>query len=316
MLAHSLCTIYHEIPSGAGTFWYRNPPVESVEIKSVKKLFLIVVAGLLSVTLSGCAPREQKTIIAFCGSAGMPAMKEAAREFEEETGIRVYLNFGGSGTMLSQMKLSGIGDLYIPASPHYMVMAERDGIIDPDSVKIICYLVPAILVQHGNPENIGELSDLARPGIKVGMADPETVVIGLYAYEILKYNNLLAEVGENVVTYTKSAAKAASLVVLGAVDAVIGWRITAKWHPETIDMVYLKPEQIPRLSYISGAISTFTEDRESAQRFLDFLVSPRGQEILSNWGYIITEGEARIFAPNAEIGGEFSLPETYKPLGR
>ncbi len=63
-----------------------------------------------------------------------------------------------------------------------------------------------------------------------------------------------------------------------------------------------------------GAISTFTKDRESAQKFLDFLVSPQGQEIFSNWGYITTESEARKFAPNAEIGGEYKLPETYKPL--
>ena len=283
--------------------------------KLVESTIIGALVGLLIlIPIAGCARGEQKTITAFCGSASMPAMKEAARVFEEKTGIKVYLNFGGSGIMLSQMKLSRSGDLYIPGSPDFMVVAEREGIVEPESVKIISYLVPAILVQEGNPKNIQTLSDLARPGIEVGIADPEVVVIGLYAYEILEYNDLLAEVGENIVTYTKSAADAASLVVLRAVDAVIGWRITAKWHPETIDIVYLKPEQIPRLSYIPGAISTFTEDRESAQKFLDFLVSPEGQEIFSKWGYITTESEARTFAPDAEIGGEYRLPDDYEPL--
>ena len=103
------------------------------------------------------------------------------------------------------------------------------------------------------------------------------------------------------------------MVTLKSVDAILGWRVFSEWH-DTIDVVYLEPEQVPRLSYIPGAISTYTEDRESALKFLDFLVSPQGQEIFSRWGYIATESEARKFAPNAEIGGEYRLPGTYKTL--
>ncbi len=281
----------------------------------MKRLLILFLVGLLTlVPVSGCVKGEQKTITAFCGSASKPAMEEAAKVFEERTGIKVYLNFSGSGTMLSQMKLSRSGDLYIPGSPDYMAMAEQDGVVEPNSVKIISYLIPAILVQYGNPKNIQALSDLAKPGIEVGIADPESVSIGLYAYEILEYNNLLPEVGENIITYGESYSKIVSLIALKAVDAILGWRVFSKWQPETIDVVYLKPEQIPRIAYIPGAISTFTKDRESARKFLDFLVSPPGQEIFSKWGYITTESEARKFAPNAEIGGEYKLPEGYKPL--
>ena len=280
---------------------------KSVILGLIGVLVIILVAG-------GCS--KQKTMTAFCGAASKPAMEEAAQAFEQKTGIKVYLNFSGSGTMLSQMKLSKSGDLYIPGSPDYMVMAEHDGVVEPKSVKIISYLVPAILVQHGNPKNIQALSDLAKPGIKVGLGNPKAVCVGLYAYEILEYNSLLEEVGGNVVTYGESCSKTASLVALKSVDAIIGWRVFSNWHPNTIDVVYLTPEQIPRLAYIPGAISTFTEDRESAQRFLDFLVSLQGQEVYCKWGYIATESEARNFAPNAEIGGEYKLPETYEPLGK
>ena len=231
-------------------------------------------------------------------------MEEAAKAFEEETGIKVYLNFGGSGTMLAQMKLSKSGDLYIPGSPDYMIMAKHDYIIDPDSIEIIAYLVPAILVQHGNPRNIQGLPDLARPGIEVGIGNPDVVCGGLYAVEILGYNNLLEEVGRNIVTHAESCSKTASLIALKSVDAIIGWRVFSKWNPDTTDVIYLKPEQIPRLAYIPAAISKFTEDRENARKFLDFLVSPRGQEIFSKWGYIATESEAIKYAPDAAIGGE------------
>ena len=274
---------------------------------------LLGCAVLVIAVIVGCTGGGTKTITAFCGSASKPAMEEAALAFEDETGIKVYLNFSGSGTMLSQMKVSQSGDLYIPGSPDYMVMAENDGVADPDTVRIISYLVPAVLVQEGNPSGIHALADLAREGIEVGIGNPEAVCVGLYAYEILEYNDLLAEVESNIVTHAESCSKTATLVALKTVDAILGWRVFSSWH-DTIDAVYLEPQQIPRLAYIPGAVSTFAEDRESAGRFLDYLTSPAGQEIFRKWGYLSTETEAREYAPGAQIGGEYHLPADYRPL--
>ncbi len=283
----------------------------------MRSLPLLLLAGLLIfIPISGCSGGENKNITAFCGSASKPAMEEAAQAFEEETGIKVYLNFSGSGNMLSQLKIAREGDLYIPGSPDYMLMAERDGVVYADSVTIIAYLVPAILVQEGNPKNIQSLSDLAQSGIEVCIGDPKTVCVGLYAIEILESNGLIDDVREagTIVTHAVSCSMTASLITLKSVDAILGWRVFSYWNPDTIDVVFLEPDQIPRLAYVPGAISTFTKDRESAQKFLDFLTSPEGQQIFSKWGYITTEDEARQFAPNAEIGGEYELPENYEPL--
>ena len=275
-----------------------------------KLLVVILIAASVLITAIGCAGEETKSITVFCGSASKPAMEEAARVFKEETGITVYLNFSGSGTMLAQMKVSESGDLYIPGSPDYMAMAEKDGVVEPDTVVIISYLVPAILVQAGNPLNFQKLDDLASPGIEVGIGNPEAVCVGLYAYEILEYNDLLESVKPNIVTHAESCSKTATLVALKSVDAIIGWRVFSEWH-DTIDVVYLEPEQIPRLSYIPGAASTYAEDKESAGEFLEFLTSTRGQDIFKKHGYLATEAEAREFAPYAQIGGEYQLPENY-----
>jgi molybdate transport system substrate-binding protein len=240
-------------------------------------------------------------------------MEEAARVFQEETGIAVYLNFGGSGTVLSQMKVARSGDLYIPGSPDYMLIAEKDGAVEAESVKIISYLVPAILVPAGNPENIQGLADLARPGVEIGIGNPEAVCVGLYAYEILEFNGRLEEIEPNIVTHAESCSKTATLVALSSVDAVIGWRVFSEWH-DTVDVVYLEPQQIPRLAYIPGAVSKYTDDAASARQFLDFLTSPQGREIFGRWGYLAAESEAGSFAPDAAIGGEYRLPESYRAL--
>ena len=278
-----------------------------------KLIVSVLVVLLVFVSFVSCTQQE-KAITAFCGSASKPAIEEAAQAFTQKTGMKVYLNFGGSGTVLSQMKIAKEGDLYIPGSPDYMVIAERDRVVDAGTAKIIAYLVPAIIVQPGNPKNIRTLSDLANPGVKVGIGNPESVCVGLYAFEILERSNLLEAVGKNVVTYAESCDKTATLIALKSVDAIIGWDVFPTWNPGTMDAVFLKPEQIPRLAHIPVAVSQFSRDRENARKFMDFLVSTEGKKIFTKWGYSSTENEARKFAPNAQIGGEYKLPPNYRPL--
>ena len=265
---------------------------------------LLIVA--LSVSTAGAGERE---IMAFCGSASKPAMEEAAKMFEAKTGIKVMLQFGGSGTMLSQMKLSGRGDLFVPGSPDYMAKATREGMVDPSTVKILAYLVPAIEVQSGNPKNIRSLSDLARPGLRIAIGNPESVCVGLYAVEVLERSGLLEQVEKNIVTHAHSCDAVENVLALKKVDAVIGWDVFARWNPGKMETVFLKPDEIPRLAYIPAAVSTKARDRQSALKFVEFLVSPEGQRLFSKWGYAATEKEVRRFAPKAAIGGEYVLPK-------
>jgi molybdate transport system substrate-binding protein len=269
---------------------------------------------MLFLAIGGCNGTESKTITAFVGSASKPPMEEAARAFLEKTGIRVYLNFGGSGSLLSQLKLSESGDLYIPGSPDYMVKAERENVIDPASVKMIAYLIPVIAVPRDNPKNIKSLADLARPGIEIGIGNPEAVCLGLYAVEILDFNGVLEDVGGNIIVHAKSCEDTATLLSLKSVDAVIGWDAFQHWDAENIEVVYLPPEQLPRIAYIPAAVTRFAQDVASARGFLDFLTSPEGQSIFQKWGYITSEDEARKFAPAAAIGGEYQLPENYSQI--
>ena len=280
----------------------------------MKRASVLLTALFAFSIIVGCARAPEEAITVFAGAASKVALDEAATAFENRSGIKVYANYGGSGAVLSQMKLSRSGDVYMPGSPDYLAVAERDGIIRPDSTKIVSYLVPIIAVQHGNPRNVQSLSDLARPGIKVAIGNPEAVCVGLYAVEIFDHNHLLTEVGRNIVTEAESCEKVATLISLKSVDAAIGWHVFHDWDPDSIDAVYLKPEQLPRIAYIPAAISTYARDSDSAQKFIDFLVSSQGQDIFRKWGYITTEAEARKFAPAARIGGEYRLPEAYRSL--
>src|SRR4030065_431683 len=138
---------------------------------------------------------------------------------------------------------------------------------------ITAYLITVIVVQHGNPKNIQSLADLAKPGIEIGIGNPQSVCLGLYAIEIFEYNGLLDDISKNIIVNAESCEKTATLLSLKSVDAVIGWDVFHHWDPDNIDTVYIAGEQLPRLAYVPGAVTIFSVDKENARKFLDFLVS-------------------------------------------
>ena len=251
-----------------------------------------------------------KTLELFVGSASQPATQEAAAAFKKKTGCEMDLHFGGSGKMLSSMVLAKRGDLYFPGSSDFMAKARKRGEVLPDSERTIVYLLPAINTPAANPKNITKLADLAKPGVRVGIAVPDTVCVGLYAVEVLQKNGLVEKVKPNIVTYAESCAKTAQIAALGHADAVLGWRVFHYWKPDLVKTIMLEPDQIPRIGYIPIAISTYCKQPEVAQAFIDFLLGDEGKAIFRKWHYLATVDEARAFTtPDTPVGGEWTLPK-------
>ena len=263
---------------------------------------------------------SSKSLLVFAGAASKPPTEEAARLFKEKKGVPVLVTFGGSGFVLSQMKLARRGDIYFPGSSDFMEKAKKEKLVYPETEKVITYLIPAINVQKGNPRNIRSLRDLLKPGIRLGIADPETVCVGTYAVEVVE-KNLDPEERErfrkNLATTVESCEKTANIVSLKTVDAVIGWRVFQHWDPGRIETVLLHPEEIPRIGTIPAAVSVFTNDRTLAGDFIQFLASPEGQDLFRKHGYLTRLEEAKKYTLSATaVGGEYVLPGSWKRRGK
>jgi molybdate transport system substrate-binding protein len=263
-----------------------------------------------SKTAASVLPYAGRSIELYIGSASKPATEQAARLFEQRTGAKLMLHFGGSGQMLSQIKLGERGDLYFPGSSDYMELVKREAIALGETEQRVVYLIPAINVPKGNPKKIRVLSDLARPGVRVGIARPDAVCVGLYAVEVMRKAGLDGQIRPNIVTQAESCEKTAQMVALGSVDAVVGWRVFQYWEPEKIETILLPPGQVSRIGYIAIAMTRYVKDRELAQALIDFLLSDHGKAVFRRWHYLTDIHEARRFAlPDAPIGGEWALPE-------
>jgi len=248
----------------------------------------------------------------FAGAASKPPTEEVAKLFEKKTGIKVSLTFGGSGFVLSQMALAKKGDIYFPGSSDYMELAKKKGLVYPETERYVVYLVPAINVQKGNPKNIKTLKDLTKEGIRVAIANPEGVCVGLYAVEIIEKNLTQKEkqaLKRNIANYTESCEKTATAISLKAVDAVIGWRVFQYWDPQRIETIPLKKNEIIRIGYIPIAVSRFTSNRDLSQRFIDFVLSEEAKIIFKKYHYFMTPHEASSWIGEKKpVGGEYRPP--------
>lgn len=283
-----------------------------MEIKKIP-LFTVIFFTFVFIQNVQSSPTR---LLMFAGAASKPATEEIVRIFQERSGITVDMVFGGSGFVLSQMKLTKKGDLYFPGSSDFMEVAKREGLVLPDSEKIVAYLIPAINVQKGNPKRIHTLKDLTKEGIRLAIANPETVCVGAFAVEIFEKNLTREEkskVRKNIVNYTESCEKTANVISLKAADVVVGWRVFQYWDPERIETIILRPEEIPRIGYIPIIISKFTQDKALPQKFIDFLLSSHGKAIFQKYHYLMDLQEARHFTkPDTPIGGEYLLPDEWR----
>jgi molybdate transport system substrate-binding protein len=272
--------------------------------------WLAVISLIISFVFIPASYGEE--LLIFAGAASKPPTEEAIKAFEKKTGVKVNVTFGGSGFVLSQMTLAKKGDLYFPGSSDYMEIAKKKGLVFPETERNVVYLVPAINVQKGNPKGVKSLHDLIKPGLRVAIANPEGVCVGLYAVEIIEKNFTSEEKNtfrKNLVNYTESCEKTATAISLKAADAVIGWEVFQHWDSERIETIPLKKYEIVRIGYIPIAISKFTKNKPLAQKFIDFILSDEGKVFFRKYHYFMSPEEAMSqIGEKKPVGGEYTIP--------
>jgi len=235
------------------------------------------------------------SLLLMSGVAAAPVIEEVAKAFTQKTGIKVEISIGSSGMLLSQIKLGRKGDLYFPASSDFIEMAGKEGLIDEKTIQKVVYLVPAICVPRGNPKNITGLADLGRPGLRIALAEPETVAIGKISVEMIEKcltSDQKAALRKNIVTYCQNVEKTANALILNTVDAVIAWSVIEHWKPEKIQALPPEPDKLVRIAYLAIAVTRYAGKPDQAQSFVDFLTSPEGLKFFENFNYFTSPEQA------------------------
>lgn len=282
----------------------------------MRRIFVIFfVLASLAVFTAGHQAHAADPLMVFCGAAFKKPMEEIVVTYQKKTGDSINVVYGGVGTLFSQIILSKQGDVFVVPSPDIMERAKKRNVIEGGSVRDIAYVAPCINTQKGNPANIQGLKDLARPGIRVGIANPEIVYVGAIAVEIID-KNLSADEKKsfrtNVVTYAEDFNKLATMIVLKQVDAVIGMHFLEGWYPDKVATVKLKPTEVPRIGSAQAAVIAYTKKKHEAGKFIEVLASGDAQAVFRKYHYFGTTQEAFSWVGATKpIGGEFAVAKEW-----
>jgi molybdate transport system substrate-binding protein len=234
-----------------------------------------------------------KEIVIFAAAGTKPAIDEAAKLFEQKYGTKVTVNYGGGGEVLSSMVLAKQGDIYIAPEQRFMNSAKKQGAIDSGAIiNSIAYMIPVIGVQNGNPKNIQSLADLSKTGVKVVMGNPETTALGDIVPQMLQKAGIYDAVKPNIVTNASQVSVIITMLKTGQVDAGVIWHYFGTTASNDVDIIWIPKEYVTGIGEIQAAVSTFSQEVKTAQKFIDLLVSTEGKEIFKKNGYIVDREEA------------------------
>lgn len=238
-------------------------------------------------------PQESlgKSLLVPCGAGLRDAMNPIGEAYQEKTGVRVDFAYSGGGILLAQLAFSKVGDLYMPGELFYLQQAEQQGLVLDK--RIACYFVPVLAVQKGNPKGLQSLKDLARPGLEVGLGDPQSLAVGLTTQRILDRAGIREAVEKNVVFRGGCVPELVNALKLKTIDAAILWDTTAFQNREDVDTIEISKEW-NEVAVVPIGVLRCARDVEAARRFMEFVVSPEAQAIFQAHGYTTEKPEGLI----------------------
>src|SRR5690349_12559168 len=113
---------------------------------------------------------EARPLVVFCAAGLKGPVEAVAREYQEQYGVEVQLQYGGSNTLLASLEVTDRADVYIPADDSYVATARDKGLIA--EVLPLARQKPVLAVKKGNPKKVRGLDDVISRRLKVAQANP------------------------------------------------------------------------------------------------------------------------------------------------
>lgn len=249
-----------------------------------------IVFLILSMLFGACSLRtnEQKSIMLYCAAGIKPAIEKIAQEYEKEFNVRVDIQYGGSGTLLSNLRIAKHGDLYLAADESYIEMAgEYDLVAETQPLAI---MKPVIAVKKRNKKNIASVRDLLNAEVQVALANPDAASIGKLSQQILTKENIWDKLKDNVAVFKPTVNDVATDIRLGTVDAGIIWDATVNQFDdlEQVDVNTFSPYK----KQITLGVLKFTSQPTEALKFLRYVSAyDKGGVVFKANGYKPERGD-------------------------
>jgi len=254
---------------------------------------LPVVAALAALTLTACGGSSGATtrsgspapsgasssssatgaITVFAASSLKESFTTIGAAFEAANpGVKVTFSFGASSTLATQ-----ITDVFASASQKTMDTVTTAGAAAGSTAFAVNTMEIATPATPTVP--VTSLADLAKPGVKVVICQKD-VPCGAAAQKLFTQNNLtVTPVSEEV-----DVKAVLSKVVLGEADAGVVYVTDVKAAGTKVVGVVIPKDQNVTTTYPIAPITAST-NAATAKAFVDYVLSPAGQQVLAAAGF-------------------------------
>jgi len=238
----------------------------------------------LTLVLAMALPAAAAQLTVSAAASLTDAFNAVKTAFEKEhPGSTLSMNYAASGPLLSQMEQGAPVDVFASANQKTMDKAVDKKLIDTATRVNFAQNSLVLAVPAANSAKVKDLASLQGAGVKtIAVGNPETVPAGTYTktaltkagvWDTLKPKFIMAESVRQVLNY----------LTRGEVDCGFVYGTDAKQGGDAVKVVAEIPLEKP-VSYPIAVTATSTQKKD-AETFVKFVSSPKGQEILSKFGF-------------------------------
>jgi molybdate transport system substrate-binding protein len=235
----------------------------------------------------------------FAAASLTDAFEELATAFEAAyPGTEITYNFAGSQQLVAQINEGAPADVFASANQSQIAAAVEGARVISGTQRTFVRNRLVVITPIDDPASIMTLQDLARPGLRLILAD-RAVPVGQYSLDFLGKASALPEYTEsysptvlaNVVSFEDNVRSVLTKVALGEGDAGIVYTTDAALEVDSIRQIPIPDELNTIASYPIAPIAD-SPNPALAAAFISYVLAPEGQQILVKYGFIPTTGDA------------------------
>ena len=219
--------------------------------------------------LAGRKGDEKATVHLLCAASNRAVVEAVAKQYEEEFGAQIAIEYGPSQTLLTAAELARTGDLYLPADDSYLALAAEKNLID--EILPLARMQAVIVVPKGNPKAITSYDDLLREDVRVVQANVDGAAIGKMTRQVLSEIGKWDTLDQHTIAYRTTVTDVANDVKVGSADAGIVFDAVLSTYPD-LEAVKI-PELDPAAANSAVSVLKSCRDSQAALHFARYLAS-------------------------------------------
>jgi molybdate transport system substrate-binding protein len=253
---------------------------------------------LVAIFLSGCKKAEDQKegqdargsegkggaqeILVLCGGSFRPPMEKLAEGFEKKSQVKVLLSFGQSEDLLPQVKIGKTGDVFVTHDPYLDYTEEAGALLKAEQVG---FVAPVLVVRKGNPAGVKSIEDLAKPGVRVALPNPDFSTCGEMLFKLLEKKGIKDAVVKNAGNAVfRSHSLTGNALKLGTRDAGVMWNGTAHNFLDAMEIIPT-PYEYDEVIRVWAMGLKYSRKKPLVEKFLDFCHS-EGTKVFTEFGYV------------------------------